>query len=78
MPRPRIPIGSMLHGGHTLTTCPRCGREHAFLVTNTYRKTACRQRLRQCRFCGHAHNEVVPPPIVAGEDLEEAAEPALA
>ena len=68
-PRPTRPLAELMAeaGGQSATTCPNCGRVRAFHVTNSYRKTNARTRLRQCRFCGHAQDELVPPPVITSE-----------
>lgn len=67
--RPRKPIGELIAaaGGQSATTCPNCGQPRAFHVTNSYVKTNARTRLRQCRFCKHAQDELVPPPVIASQ-----------
>ena len=68
-PRPTKPLTELMSGagGRTQTTCPSCHRAHAFLVTNTYQLTGAKRRLRQCRVCGHAQDELCPPPVIGGE-----------
>lgn len=66
-PRPCKPLGELMAaaGGRAVTTCPDCGREQAFHVTNTKKWTG--KRLRKCRFCGYAHDELVPKPVIVSE-----------
>jgi hypothetical protein len=70
MPRKRVPISEFISGSadRSLLTCPGCGRENAFYVTNTWRASGAKRRLRKCRFCGYAANETVPEPIRDGEN----------
>jgi uncharacterized protein (DUF983 family) len=68
-PRPTKPLTELMSAanGGSVTTCPACGQPRAFHVTNSYLKTNARTRLRQCRFCGHAQDELVPPPVITSE-----------
>jgi rubredoxin len=69
----RRPLGELMGGADSATTCPACGRPHAFHVTNTYTKTKNPHRLRKCRFCPHVQDELVPRPVpvIEGETAFE-------
>jgi rubredoxin len=52
-------------GGRSVTTCPECGRPHAFFASRGQGSRPYRNRV--CRFCGHVHQEVAPKPVIVQE-----------
>jgi len=51
-----------------ITVCPQCGHPR-FYATNTYYLIdGTKRRLRKCFACGHARSEMVPRPILDGDD----------
>ena len=50
------------------TTCPGCGQQGTFRVSNSYHTRQGRRRLRKCCECGHAQSETVANPITDSEE----------